>query len=100
MCLSRCIHPSRTGLTLVGLEAATDDVILSVLQLVLLLVLGIGMFVSVLSLVAALFLEVGGMVLQRHNRMQAFIGTAVSAVVLVVAWYTYVWPHLSVFIYG
>lgn len=94
-----CVFLTLQVLSWLGLrlEAALGYVIpLPGLALFLIL----GMFMCVPVLLTALVLGVGGMVLRGHDRMRALLGTVVSVLILVVAWYTYVWPQLTVFVYG
>jgi hypothetical protein len=57
------------------------------------------MLTSVFLSLIAVGLGIAGMLQRRRRRLYAVSGTAISVVVLVVAWYGWLWPMLEFFIY-
>lgn len=57
------------------------------------------MLTSVFLSLIAVGLGIAGMLQRRRRRLYAVSGTVISVVVLVVAWYGWLWPMLEFFIY-
>ena len=57
------------------------------------------MITSLFLLVIAVGLGIAGILQRQRKRLYAILGTVISIVVLVMAWYGWLWPTLEFFIY-